>query len=186
LVQTAFTTSQSITNPGYLTTPIGTNQWTNIFTGFSDTTVKGKTQGFSEFVAVNLGATNAQGLGTLHVVFPRFPFTLKQGRMIPVEFGLPSVVNRKPINDAHASISVDMIADGNGNPTMVTVLSATNAFQHTSRAGVYSYSLNAAEYAAGTYVVTIYGDAFPAFQGQFVLQNNRSQGSQRSLDDENR
>ncbi len=54
-VQTNFSTSQAIVNPGYLTTPIGENEWQNIFTGFSDPSVRGKTAGFSEFVAVALG-----------------------------------------------------------------------------------------------------------------------------------
>jgi hypothetical protein len=81
------------------------------------------------------------------------------------------VANRSPITDAKASISVDMIADGKGNPTQVTVLSATDVFQ-VSTNGTYDYRLDAAQYAAGTYVVTIYGNAFPAFQGQFILQNN--------------
>jgi hypothetical protein len=53
-VQTGFSTSQAITNAGYLTTPIGKNEWQNIFTGFSDPTVRGKTNVFSEFVAVDL------------------------------------------------------------------------------------------------------------------------------------
>ena len=33
-VKTSFDTLQPITNPGFLTTPIGTNDWTNIFDSF--------------------------------------------------------------------------------------------------------------------------------------------------------
>src|SRR6202022_1302738 len=70
-VKTSFDTLQQIINPGFLTAPIGTNQWENIFTAFFlqrvDPTVKGHTSGFSEFFAVDLGATNAQGEGTLQI-----------------------------------------------------------------------------------------------------------------------
>jgi YVTN family beta-propeller protein/probable HAF family extracellular repeat protein len=169
-VQTGFTTSQAITNPGYLTTPIGQNQWTNIFTGFVDPTVKGKTQGFSEFVAVDLGATNPQGLAQFKILHPLFPRTYFRGRDIMLAIRLTSIANGESITDARVSISVVMIADAAGNPTQELVLSKTNVFKQTSPKGVYRYGLRATKYAAGTYSVTIYGNAFPAYQGQFTIR----------------
>ena len=57
-VKTSYDTLQQIIDPGFLTTPIGTNDWTNIFTAFYlqriDPTTKGRTSGFSEFVAVEI------------------------------------------------------------------------------------------------------------------------------------
>ena len=83
-VQTGFSTSQAITNPGYLTTPIGQNRWKNIFTAYADPTVKGRTSGFSEFVAVTLGATNPQGLAKLKIIRPVLPRNYYHGQKIPV------------------------------------------------------------------------------------------------------
>jgi Galactose oxidase, central domain len=66
-VKTCYDTQRAIINPGFLTAPIGTNNWTNIFTAFYlqriDPTTRGRTTGFSEFVAVSLGASDAQGAG---------------------------------------------------------------------------------------------------------------------------
>lgn len=173
-VQTNFTTSQSIVNPGYLTTPINQNQWQNIFTELvgigPHIKVKGITTGFSEFVAADLGAGNPQGQAQSQILSPIFPVTYSQGQVIPISIQLTSVVPpNPPVTDAHASISVVMIANANGNPVQQVVFSKTNAFtQGTS--GVYKYNLDASAYAAGTYNVTIYGDAFPAYQGQFQIQ----------------
>lgn len=167
-VQTGFTTVQPITNPGYLTTPIGLNEWQNIFTGFSDPTVKGKTKGFSEFVAVDLGATNSQGLAKFAILSPQLPKGFCHGEPIPISIQLTSVATGGPITDAQANISVLMIADVNGNPTQQTVLSKTNAFRQTTP-GVYRYEVGTTNYAAGTYMITIYGNAFPAYQGQFEI-----------------
>jgi len=167
-VQTGFSTSQTIINPGYLTTPIGENQWKNIFTGYADPVVRGKTQGFSEFVAVDLGATNPQGLAQFEILHPLFPKKYLHGGKIWVAFRLTSVTNGEPITDATASISVVMIADAAGNPTQQVVVSKINAFKRTGP-GIYTVDLWAGDYAAGTYNVTIYGDAFPAYQGQFKI-----------------
>src|SRR5262249_48902924 len=120
-VQTTFTTSQTIVNPGYLTTPIGTNQWQNIFTGFSDPTVKGKTVGFSEFIAVDLGATNAQGTARFALLKPKLPRKYNQTQRIPIIFRLTSVVTGKAVTDAKAGLSVVMIADAKGNPTQTVM-----------------------------------------------------------------
>jgi hypothetical protein len=99
-VQTGFTNPQSIVNPGYLTTPIQQNQWQNIFNGIFGQgpliTVKGKTSGFSEFVAVDLGAGNPQGQANFQILTPTFPVTYSQGQVIPISFQLTSVVPPQP------------------------------------------------------------------------------------------
>jgi len=171
-VQTSFGTSQAIVNPGYLTTPIGENDWTNIFAGYSDPRVKGKTSGFSEFVAVSLGATNPQGLAQFKILYPVFPKNYSHGLTIPIAIRLTSVATGKPVTDATASISVEMIADGKGNPTQQVVFSKTDAFKfRVAFIGMpnYEFDLHAAGYAAGTYNVTIYGNAFATYQGQFKI-----------------
>jgi len=169
-VQTGFSTQQAITNPGYLTTPIGQNLWQNIFTGFADPTVKGKTQGFSEFVAVDLGANNPQGLAQFKLLHPKLPRSYRLGTAeIPVAISLKSVATRKEITDAHVSISVVMIADANGNPTQQVFLSAIDAFTQ-GPPGLYKLNLDSGNWGAGTYDVTIYGNAFPAYQGQFTIR----------------
>jgi YVTN family beta-propeller protein len=168
-VQTGFTTSGSIVNPGYLTTPIGLNQWENIFTGFTDPTVKGKTKGFSEFVAVSLGASNPQGLANFRILTPRITKTFKTGAIVHVKFQLTSVANGTPVTDAQASIAVTRIANANGQPTSVLVFSRQNAFRQTVTPGIYKFAFSTQGDAAGTYSVTIYGNAFPMYQFQFKL-----------------
>jgi YVTN family beta-propeller protein len=176
-VKTGFSTAQSITNPGFLTTPIGTNAWQNIFTEFElqqvDPTMKGRTTGFSEFVAVDLGATNAQGLGQLQFQAPLLasePRSFVTGTVIPVQFQLTSVAHPgKPVTDASAGISVVMLTDANGNAVNTVVLEQTTAFAYQSATQNYQYSLNTSGYAAGTYGLTVFGDAFVAQQVQFTL-----------------
>ncbi len=167
-VQTSFTTGQAIVNPGYLTTPIGQNQWQDIFTGFSDPTVKGKTQGFSEFIAVDLGVTNPQGAAHFELLRPKFPRNYAHGDRIPIVFRLTSVANGKPVDHAKAGLSVVMVADAKGNPTQTVVFEKTKAFKEIAP-GKYEHGLAAHRYAAGTYAVTIYGDTFPSYQGQFKI-----------------
>jgi YVTN family beta-propeller protein len=176
-VKTGFSTAQSITNPGFLTTPIGTNAWQNIFTEFElqqvDPTMKGRTTGFSEFVAVDLGATNAQGLGQLQFQAPLLasePRSFVTGTVIPVQFQLTSVAHPgKPVTDASAGISVVMLTDANGDAVNTVVLEQTTAFAYQSATQNYQYSLNTSGYAAGTYGLTVFGDAFVAQQVQFTL-----------------
>jgi YVTN family beta-propeller protein len=165
-VQTNFNTAQAITNPGYLTTPIGENMWQNIFTGFSDITVKGKTQGFSEFIAVDLGA-GPQGAARFELLRPKLPRNYEYGVLIPVEFKLTSVATGKPFNHAKAGLSVEMIADAKGNPTQKVIYENNRAFKEIAP-GEYQHDI-AAGLAAGTYAVSIYGDSFPAYQGQFKI-----------------
>ena len=131
--------------------------------------MKGKTKGFSEFVAVALGATNAQGLAQFKILHPVFPRNFLHGHNIPVAFELTSVATGKPVNDAKASMSVVMITDANGNPTQQVVFSKINAFKQEGAGGIYRLNLHAAMFAVGTYNVTIYGNAFPAYQGQFKI-----------------
>jgi YVTN family beta-propeller protein/probable HAF family extracellular repeat protein len=174
-VKTSFDTLQQIINPGFLTTPIGTNNWTNIFEAFYlqrvDPTVKGRTQGFSEFVAVDLGATNQQGAGTLQLLDPLRPTDARifpAGTVIPVRFTLNSLANAAVrITDAVAGISVVQVTDANGNASGDVVLESRRAFEHCD--GIYAYALHTEGYAPGSYVLTIYGNAFPAQQVQFTL-----------------
>ena len=175
-VKTSYDTTQTTVNPGFLTAPIGSNQWQNIFTAYYaqriDPTTKGRTIGFSQFFTVDLGATNLQGEGTLQFLDPLRPtdprvFSL--GKEIPVEFQLASIA--KPgtlITDATASLSLVMVADANGNPTMNPVLQQSNAFLLMT-GGTYAYPLSTMGYAAGVYVLTVYGNAFPVQHVQFTL-----------------
>jgi YVTN family beta-propeller protein len=174
-VKTSFDSLQQVINPGFLTTPIGTNDFTNIFDSFYllriDPTMKGRTRGFSEFLAVDLGANNAQGAGTLSFRAPLqqnnariFPV----GTVIPVQFQLTSLAHPGlPVTDAIAGLTVAMVSDANGNATSNIVLAQATAFTYTN--GSYSYSLNTTGYAPGVYNVTVYGNAFVAQQVRFTL-----------------
>jgi len=167
-VQSSFTTTgQAIVNPGYLTTPIGQNMWQNIFTGYSDPTVKGKTQGFSEFIAVDLGP-GPQGAAHFELLKPKLPRKYAHGERIPIVFQLTSVATGKPVNHVKAGLSVVMVADAKGNPTQIVVYEKTKAFKEI-KPGKYEHELAARRYAPGTYAVTIYGDVFPASTGQFQI-----------------
>jgi YVTN family beta-propeller protein/probable HAF family extracellular repeat protein len=175
VVKSSFDTLQPITNPGFLTTPIGTNDWTNIFDSFFlqriDPTMKAKTSGFSEFVAVDLGATNNQGAGAFRFQAPLLSSDQRVfpvGESIPVKFHLASVANLAvPISDATAGITVVMISDAFGNPTTNLILEKPASFTYSG--GNYAYSLNTTGYAAGTYNITVYGNAFVAQQVEFTL-----------------
>ena len=131
--------------------------------------MKGRTSGFSEFVAVNLGATNNQGAGTFQFLSPlqsNDQRTFPTGTTIPVEFQLTSLPN-VPVSDAIAGITVVMISDANGNPTANLVLEQPAAFTYSG--GDYTYSLNTSGYAPGTYNITVYGNAFVAQQVAFTV-----------------
>jgi YVTN family beta-propeller protein len=171
-VQTSFATNESIVNPGFLTTPIGQNQWQNIFTGFTDPTVKGKTKGFSEFVAVDLGTTNTQGPGTLTFLAPLRPSDPRvfgAGVQIPVKFQLASVIHAgQPVTDAQASLTVVWEFDASGKSRNQVVLTASNAFHYQSGTG-YVFQLNTSGVAPGTYLLTVYGNAFAAQHVQFSV-----------------
>ncbi len=167
-VQTSYDTQQAIINPGFLTTPIGTNQWQNIFSAFYfDATTIGRTKGFSEFYAVGLGASNAQGAGTLAFLAPLLPTNPRvfgAGVEIPVKFQLMSITNpAQPVTDAVAGITVVMVS-----PESQVVLARQNAFKYESGIG-YVYHLNTTGYADGTYILTVYGNAFAAQQVRFSI-----------------
>ncbi|MGH9645029.1 MAG: choice-of-anchor D domain-containing protein, partial [Terriglobales bacterium] len=174
-VKTSYDTTQSIINPGFLTAPIGTNQWENIFTAFYlqriDPTTKGHTTGFSEFFAVDLGATDKQGAGVMQLLWPlrqEDPRAFIAGIPIPVAFRLTSIVNpRKPVTDAKAGLSVVMVSDASGNATSNTVLEAASSFRNVG--GLYFYFLDTRQYAPGTYILTVYGNAFAAQEVQFTI-----------------
>jgi YVTN family beta-propeller protein len=171
-IQTSFATTQSIVNPGFLTTPIGQNNWTNIFTGFSDPTVRARTKGFSEFVAVDLGATNAQGPGSLTFEAPlraADPRSFGSGVTIPVTFQLTSLTNPSvPVTDAVANLTLEMVSNASGQSQSTIVLALMNAFKYQSGTG-YAYSLNTTGLAPGTYLLTVYGNAFAAQHVQFTI-----------------
>jgi len=171
-VQTSFSTLQAVTNPGYLTTPIGENEWQNIFTGFSDPAVRGKTNGFSEFVAVDLGATNPQGAGLMTLLAPlrtTDPRVFGTGAGIPVTFQLTSIANpTKPVTDAVANLTIVMVSNASGTPESTVVLARNNAFTYQSGIG-YRYQVNTDGYESGQYVLTVYGNAFAAQQVQFTI-----------------
>jgi hypothetical protein len=61
-----------------------------------------------------------------------------------------------------------MVADAKGNPTQTVVFEKTVAFKE-KKPGKYERVLSAHKYAAGTYTMTIYGNDFPAYQGQFKI-----------------
>jgi hypothetical protein len=62
-----------------------------------------------------------------------------------------------------------MLTDANGNAVNTVVLEQTTAFAYQSATQNYQYSLNTSGYAAGTYGLTVFGDAFVAQQVQFTL-----------------
>jgi YVTN family beta-propeller protein len=172
-VKTSFDTQQLIINPGFLTAPIGTNQWENIFTAFFlqrvDPTVKGHTSGFSEFFAVDLGATNAQGEGTLQILPPLSKTsTFSLGQTIPAKFQLMSIAQPTvPVADAIAGISVEMLTDLAGNPAPQIMLEEPSAFVY--RGGMYHCNIPTTGYPPGIYNMTIYGNAFVSQEVQFTI-----------------
>jgi len=175
-VDTSFDTQQSIVNPGFLTTPIGLNEWKNILQAFYlvkvDPTSHGRTKGFSEFVVVSQGATNQQGLGNLSLNAPfrsTDPRSFPPGSEIPVSFRLTSVGNpSQPVTDALAGLSIVRVANSSGEPVTEAWFHQSNAFVY--QGGSYQYSLQAQKYPAGTYMLAIYGDAFASQQVSFTIE----------------
>ena len=131
--------------------------------------MKGKTQGFSEFIAVDLGASNPQGAAHFALLRPKLPRNYGHAEPIPIIFQLTSVVTGKPVTDATAGLSVIMIADAKGNPTQTVVFSKNKGVFKKKGHGKYEHTLSTHKYAPGTYQITIYGNAFPSFQGQFKI-----------------
>jgi YVTN family beta-propeller protein len=178
-VKTSYDTVQSIINPGFLHRPTGSTQWENIFTEFLaqrvDPTTKGKTKGFSDFVAVDLGASNTQGSGTLQIgapLRPTDPRVFKRGSEINVRFQLKSIANPgEYISDAQAGLSIVMIADAQGHAVSRERLTLPPpAFRYSSGRQSYYRELEFENYAPGTYALTIYGNAFAVQQILFTLK----------------
>ncbi len=172
----SYDTEQPIVNPGLLTSPIGANSWQNVMDTFFltriDPTTHGHTKGWSEFVSVALGATNPQGLGTFAFNSPLQPLDPKVfpvNQPIPVSFQLSSVANcNRPVTDAVASLTVLKVADALGHPLSQFVYYRLNAFKYSS-AG-YEYTLPTNSFAPGTYVLTVYGNAFVSTETYFTIQ----------------
>jgi hypothetical protein len=172
-VLSSFDTTQLITNPGLLTAPIGADSWQNILDQFfltrRDPTAHGHTKGFSQFVVVSLGVTDPNGSGTLIFNAPlrsSDPRSFPVGMNIPVSFNLVS--SGHPVPGAIASISVLMVADGAGHPASEVVFYRQNAFTFTGKS--YDFTLSAAYLPAGTYSLTVYGDAFASQDVSFTVK----------------
>jgi len=178
-VITSFDTQQSIINPGFLRRPTGSQQFQNIFTSFAeqriDPTVRGNSTGFSDFIAVDLGATNPQGIGTYGFLSPlrsTDPRVFASGSSIDLQFRLNSLTNPSQfVTDAKAGLSIVMVADANGNPLVKQVLSvAPQAFHYAPGNNRYHRGLDFTGFARGTYILTVYGNAFAAQQVQFSIK----------------
>jgi hypothetical protein len=137
-----------------------------------DPTTHGHTKGWSEFFAVALGATNPQGLGEFAFNAPLRtldPKVFPVNSTIPVSFTLTSCLHcGQSVSDAVASISVLKVANAAGVAEPQFIFSKQNAFTYAN--GVYQFSLPTARDPAGTYVLTVYGDAFVSQQVYFTLQ----------------
>jgi hypothetical protein len=174
-VLSSYDTSLPIVNPGCLTTPNGLNLWRNILKSFFmmriDPTSTCPTNGFSEFVAVGLGPTNPQGLGEFAFnmpLRPQDPRSFTVGSAIPVSFALTSAAHPGvPVTDAVASLSVLMVADSHGNPTSVITFTQQSAFVYSG--GSYSFTLPSLGFAPGTYILTVYGNAFASQAVTFTI-----------------
>jgi hypothetical protein len=81
----------------------------------------------------------------------------------------------QPITDATAGITVALVSGASSTPGIV--LEKSSAFQYEN--GKYVYLLNTARYAPGTYDLTVYGNAFAAYQVLFRLPASTS-GAQLS------
>jgi YVTN family beta-propeller protein/probable HAF family extracellular repeat protein len=175
---TSFDTQQSIVNPGFLRRPTG-GQFENIFTSFSeqriDPTVKGRSTGFSDFIAVDLGASNPQGLGNFIFLAPlrsTDPRVFSSGSEIDVSFQLTSVANPSQyVTDAEATLSIVMVADANGNPLIQQIpLRPQPVFRYSKGSNRYHRGLDFEGYLPGTYILTVYGNAFAAQQVQVMIK----------------
>lgn len=174
-IETSYYTQQTVTNPGFLHAPTGTNSWTNIFDEFFltriDPTTHGHTNGYSEFVAVALGATDAQGPVTLTFNAPlrnQDPRSFPVGTEIPVSFILRSTEHSAEVTDATAGLTVLMVAEPNGIRTSVVKFARQNAFVFSH--GEYSFLLPCQHFPPGSYVLTVFGNAFPSTAISFTIR----------------
>jgi len=176
LFWSTYDTGQPIVNPGFLTTPIGANTWQNVLDSFyltqADPTAHGHTKGWSEFVSVAVGVTVSEGLGEFSFNAPLLaldPKSFAAGETIPVSFHLASDIHcANPINDASASVSVLMVANGLGTAVSEMIYSKQNAFTYVN--GNYEFALPTKSFPAGTYVLTVYGNAFVTQETYFTIQ----------------
>jgi sugar lactone lactonase YvrE len=174
-VKTSYDTHQPIFNPGFLTTPIGTNNWVNIFTAFYlqriDPTTGGRTTGFSEFFAVDLGVTNPEDSASLTFLPPLQQSNARifpSGTLIPVAFQLNSIGRpSRPVVDATAAISLVQLTDASGKSVQNIILNKSSVFRFVN--GEYVYELTTFGYAPGIYDLTVYGDTFAAQQVEFTI-----------------
>ncbi len=136
-----------------------------------DPTMKGRTRGFSEFYAVDLGAGNQQGVRTLGftgALQPNGSSSFPAGAPIPVTFQLASIAHAgTQVTDATTGITVVMVSDANGKPASNVVFEQNPAFSYGGSG--YTFSLSTTGFAPGVYNLTVYGDAFAAQQVQFKL-----------------
>jgi hypothetical protein len=172
----SYDTTQAIINPGFLSTQIGLNEWNNNFDFFYllkiDPTAHGHTKGWSEFVSVALGTTNPEGLGEFSFNAPLLAddsriFT--PGTAIPVSFKLASTVHcGQPVTDASAGLTVVLVANPEGQTLSTVVLAKQNVFKYAN--GSYQFPLPTSNFAAGTYILTVFGDAFVTQSTYFTIQ----------------
>jgi hypothetical protein len=174
-VLTSFNSNQAIVNPGLFTAPIGTDSWTNILDAYYfmriDPTAHGHTKGFSQFVAVALGATDAQGLGKFSFNAPLRkddPRSFPAGIGIPVSFSLISATHPgEPVTDATAGLTVLMVLNGKGQAVSEPVFAEQNPFKYSD--GNYEFTLPR-NFAPGGYILTVYGNAFATQSTSFTIQ----------------
>ena len=101
---------------------------------------------------------------------PTDPRVFAPGVGIPVTFQLMSIANpTKPVTDALASLTIEMVSNATGTPESTVVLTVDNAFTYRSGIG-YTYQVNTDGYKPGQYVLTVYGNAFAAQQVQFTIK----------------
>ena len=172
----SYDTTQPIVNPGFLSTQIGLNAWSDNFDYLYllkvDPTAHGHTKGWSEFVSVALGATNPEWLGEFSFNSPlqaTDPRIFTAGTPILIGFKLASTLRcGQPVTDATAGLTVVQVADAEGHTLSKVIGVKQFAFQYVN--GSYQFSLATTSYAPGTYIVTVFGDAFVSQAVYFTIE----------------
>ena len=176
-VSTSYDTSQSITNPGFLHAPTGTDNWENIFTSFSlfkvDPTTTGKTKNFSDFVAVDLGVPPGVTAGTFGgfgpPLAPQNPRVFSVGYTIPVKVTATSVSNPKVIV-SNASVFLSLAKGTVSIPfSQANKKGSNNQLIYNPVLRDYEYYLSTVGLAPGTYSITVYSNSFSAHTVSFQL-----------------
>jgi hypothetical protein len=176
-VLTSYDTAQPIVNPGFLHAPTGTKQWTNIFTEFFlqrvDPSTGGETNGFSDFVAVDLGGEGPnQALsvfsGFLPPLSPADSRVFSFGGNVPVRFRLTNRLGQA-VTNCKARISV--MSQGASFPVQpINPFGIGDAFVYAAGPNEYAYDLDVRSYPRGTYTLTVYSACFPAAQVTFTVR----------------